>query len=275
MTVYALGDIQGCYDPFRRLLDKINFEPSSDLLWLTGDIVNRGPKSLQTLRFVKSLGNSVKMVLGNHECHLIATARGHKKSHKRDTLSDIIEAHDASELLDWLRAKPFFYEDKKLGYCMLHAGLPPQWTLKEAKQYARELETVIQGPHIDDFLSTMYGNQPKIWDKQLSGNDRLRFIINCFTRLRYCDKNGKLNLKEKGKPGTQAAGLMPWFDVPGRKTIDQQILFGHWSTLGLHYKKNTYCLDTGCLWGGELSALKLDGSNQVITQPCECSLKPF
>jgi len=273
MATYAIGDIQGCYNALRQLLDKIKFNPNVDQLWFTGDLINRGPKSLKTLRFIKSLGSSARSVLGNHECHFLAVSRGHKKAHRTDTFNNIINAPDAEELTEWVRGLPFFYEDTNLGYSMLHAGVPPQWTLAATRKYALELQAVIQGEHVDDFLASMYGSKPDKWDKTLTGNDRMRFIINCFTRLRFCDKHGRLNLKSKGGLGSQPAGLMPWFDVPNRKTVDDNIVFGHWSALGVHNKNNTTCLDGGCLWGGSLAALKL-GSSDIISVDCERTLKP-
>ncbi|ORU92480.1 MAG: diadenosine tetraphosphatase [Cycloclasticus sp. symbiont of Bathymodiolus heckerae] len=274
MTTYAIGDIQGCYDSLRELLDKIQFDQSCDQLWFAGDLINRGPQSLDTLRFIISLGDNARSILGNHECHFLAVARGHKKAHRMDTFSDILKANDADELIQWLRSQPFFYEDTLLGYSMLHAGLPPQWSINDARQYARELEAVIQGDEIDDFLSSMYGDNPNYWDESLSGNDRMRFIINCFTRLRFCSEQGRLNLIEKGSLGTQAEGLIPWFDVPNRKTANDKILFGHWSTLGIQQKNNTTCLDGGCLWGGSLAAIKLDGSDEITSVDCKRYSKP-
>ncbi|PHS72344.1 MAG: diadenosine tetraphosphatase [Cycloclasticus sp.] len=273
MTTYAIGDVQGCYDSLRRLLDKLRFDPSNDQLWFTGDLINRGPHSLETLRFIISLGDSARSVLGNHECHFLAIAFEHKDPHHTDTFSDILDAGDADVLIQWLRSQPFFYEDSNVGYSMLHAGLPPQWSIEDTRQYARELESHIQSDNINEFLASMYGNQPDYWDINLTGNDRLRFIINCFTRLRFCDKNGRINLIEKGAIGTQADSLIPWFDAPNRKNGGQKIVFGHWSTLGLHQQNNATCLDTGCLWGGSLSAMKLDGSEQVISIDCERSIK--
>lgn len=275
MATYAIGDIQGCYDPLRRLLDKIKFDPSADQLWFAGDLINRGPKSLETLRFITSLGDRARSVLGNHECHFLASARGHKKAHRNDTFASILNASDADELINWVRSRPFLHHDKSLGYTMVHAGIPPQWSLKQAKQYARELETVFQGEQIDDFLAHMYGSMPDQWSGTLTGNDRLRFIINCFTRLRFCDADGRLNLKEKGAPDSQSNNLIPWFEAPNRQTANTKIVFGHWSTLGLNYKNNTTCLDTGCLWGGQLSAIKLDGSEQVTSLNCDTSLEPY
>ncbi|MEH6502307.1 MAG: symmetrical bis(5'-nucleosyl)-tetraphosphatase [Cycloclasticus sp.] len=275
MATYAIGDLQGCYDPLRRLLDTLKFDPAHDQVWFAGDLINRGPKSLQTLRFIISLGDSARSVLGNHECHFLAVAYGHKKPHKADTFEQLLAAEDAKGLVDWVRKQPFMYEDEALGYSMIHAGLPPQWSLSEARQYARELEATFQSDNIDPFLASMYGDQPNHWNTNLTGNERLRFVINCFTRLRYCDEQGRLHLKEKGAIGTQAEGSLPWFETPNRKTLNDKILFGHWSTLGLHKKNNTICLDSGCLWGDKLSAIKLDGSEQIISQDCEASLKPF
>jgi bis(5'-nucleosyl)-tetraphosphatase (symmetrical) len=275
MTTYAIGDVQGCYDSLRQLVDKLNFDPSSDQLWFAGDMINRGPQSLETLRFIISLGDNARCVLGNHEGHFLAVAYGHKDPYHADTFDNILSANDSDELTQWVRSRPFFYEDSQSEYCMLHAGLPPQWSLEQTRQYAKELESHVQSEHIDEFLASMYGNKPDLWDNELTGNDRLRFIINCFTRLRFCDKHGRLNLKEKGGLGTQAEGLIPWFDAPNRKTANQKIVFGHWSTLGLQQQNNATCLDTGCLWGDSLSAMKLDGSEEVISIECERSIKPF
>jgi len=275
MTTYAIGDVQGCYDALRQLLDKIKFNPQQDQLWFAGDLINRGPQSLETLRFIIELGDSARSVLGNHECHFLAVARGHKKAHRMDTFSDIINAEDSDHLIQWVRNQPFFYEDKSLGYSMLHAGVPPQWSISDTRQYARELETVIQGDNVDSFLASMYGNEPNQWFCALAGNDRLRFIINAFTRLRFCDKQGRLNLIEKGDIGTQADDLIPWFNAPNRKTLDHKIVFGHWSTLGIHQQNNVTCLDGGCLWGGSLAAIKLDGSDEIIFVDCERSANPI
>lgn len=274
MTTYAIGDVQGCYDSLRRLLDKLTFDPSTDYVWFAGDIINRGPQSLETLRFIISLGNSARTILGNHECHFLASARGHKTPYKTDTFQDIINANNASELIDWVRTRPFLYHDASLGYSMVHAGLPPQWSLVDAKQYAKELQDVFRSNAIDDFLAAMYGNEPTKWNAALSGNERLRFMVNCFTRLRFMTHKGELELKEKNTPSVNTEHLTPWFKVPARKTASDKILFGHWSTLGLNRQNNTICLDTGCLWGGQLSALKLDGSEEVISLDCEQSFAP-
>jgi len=275
MAHYAIGDVQGCYDPLRRLLDKLKFDPCDDQLWFAGDLINRGPQSLETLRFIISLGDSARSVLGNHECHFLAIAHGHKPPHRADTFNEILAADDASTLIQWVRSQPFFHEDKELGYSMLHAGLPPQWSLDDARQYARELEAVIRGDQMNDFLANMYGNKPDQWEPNLSGHQRMRFIINCFTRMRFCDASGRLDLSQKGAVGEQPSHLVPWFEVPNRRTINDQILFGHWSTLGLHQENNTTCLDSGCLWGGQLSAIKLGKTEQFISTDCVRSLKPF
>jgi len=275
MTTYAIGDVQGCYDPLRRLLDKIKYDPNEDQLWFAGDLINRGPQSLETLRFIISLGDSAHSVLGNHECHFLASARGHKKAHRTDTFADILDAHDADQLINWVRALPFLHQDTSLGYTMVHAGLPAQWSLNDAKRYAKELETAFQSEKFDSFLADMYGNNPTQWDDKLSGNERLRFIINCFTRLRFCDEHGHLELKEKRAPSESTHHLTPWFEVPNRQTANDKIIFGHWSTLGLSNRNNAICLDTGCLWGGQLSAIKLDGTEHVISLSCDGSLKPY
>ncbi len=275
MATYVIGDVQGCYDPLRRLLDKLNIDLTQDQLWFAGDLINRGPKSLETLQFIISLGDNARSVLGNHECHFLATARGYKKPHRSDTFAAILASDNAEELIQWVRSRPFFYTDKKLGYSMLHAGVPPQWSLSDVKQYATELETVFQGDHLDDFLANMYGSEPSLWTPKLIGNERLRFIINCFTRLRYCNLDGRLNLNVKGMPKPQEKNLIPWFQAPNRQTVNEKIIFGHWSTLGLHQENNTTCIDTGCLWGGQLTAIKLGEPEQFISTDCECTLEPF
>jgi bis(5'-nucleosyl)-tetraphosphatase (symmetrical) len=275
MATYAIGDIQGCYTPLRQLLDTLAFDPAKDQLWLVGDLINRGPDSLKTLRYVISLGDAVHTVLGNHELHMLAVYFGHKRAHKSDTFDDIFTAHDAAQLVQWVLSQPVFYEDEQLGYSMLHAGVPPQWTLEKTRACARELEAALRGKNLEKFLSKMYGNTPDAWDENLTGIERLRFITNCFTRMRYCDKNGTLALQEKGPLGTQAKHLLPWFMLPERKTQPHKLLFGHWSTLGITHANNAYCLDSGCLWGGKLSAIRLDGSEEIISQNCEQGLAPL
>ncbi|HHJ81157.1 MAG TPA: symmetrical bis(5'-nucleosyl)-tetraphosphatase, partial [Candidatus Tenderia electrophaga] len=231
MATYAIGDIQGCFDELQQLLLQLKFDSRNDQLWFCGDLVNRGPKSLETLRFVKALGDSAVTVLGNHDLHLLAKAGGFGKQLKQDTLDEIINAPDCDELMHWLRHQPLLHHDAELGYSMVHAGLPPQWDLATALACAEEMESKLRAPDYDEFIRVMYGNQPDQWSDELTGIERWRFITNVFTRLRFCSADGRLNLKAKGKPGTQKAGLLPWFDVPGRKTENDRIVFGHWSTL--------------------------------------------
>lgn len=260
MATYAIGDIQGCHDDLMRLLERIGFDLSRDQLWFAGDLVNRGPASLSVLRFVKDLGGRAVSVLGNHDLHLLAVAAGTAKLRKSDTLDEILAAPDRDELLHWLRHRPLVHHDASLGYTLVHAGLPPQWDLRQAEACARELETALQGAGYVDFFLHMYGDEPKRWDPALSGMDRLRFIVNCFTRLRFVGPGGELELKTKGAPGSQAQGYLPWYQVPGRRSKDLRLLFGHWSTVGeIQAAHNALGLDTGCVWGGRLTALRLDG----------------
>jgi bis(5'-nucleosyl)-tetraphosphatase (symmetrical) len=265
MATYAIGDIQGCYDDLQHLLENIKFDPEQDYLWFAGDLVNRGPKSLEVLRFIKALGDRAITVLGNHDLHLLAVwQHTHRHFKSNDTLQSILNAEDGTELLEWLRHQPLMHYDKALNYSMVHAGLPPQWSIKKALKRAQEVESVLRGEQFRDFLENMYGNTPKRWKKSLEGWDRLRFIVNCFTRLRYCSPKGKLQLIDKGHPGSQEEGYVPWFMVPDRKSRDDKIVFGHWSTLGLYLGHGVRSIDTGCLWGGALTALKIDNDSEAI-----------
>lgn len=274
MATYAIGDIQGCFEPLQELLQKIDFNSKQDTLWFTGDLVNRGPHSLETLRFVKALGKAAITVLGNHDLHLLAVSEGHQKfQHDSDTLRPLLQAEDRDELLHWLRQQPLLHHDADVNMSMVHAGLPPQWDLSQAQAAAVEVETVLRSQDYLDFFNHMYGNLPEIWDENLQGHARLRFIVNCFTRLRFCTEQGKLSLSAKGEPGTQPKGLIPWFQVPNRLSRDNTILFGHWSTLGLHREDNVVALDTGCLWGGELTALRLE-DRKVFSLSCEQAMRP-
>ena len=262
MSVYAIGDVQGCYDELMTLLENIHFSESNDTLWFAGDLVNRGKQSLQVLRFVKSLGDSAITVLGNHDLHLLAVHAGVKKDKSKD-IKAVLTASDADELTGWLRQQPVFHQDKALGYCMMHAGLPPQWDLKLTQQCADELQTVLRGDQYNEFLHNMYGDKPSMWKDSLKGWDRLRFICNSFTRVRYVKDNGKLALTEKGAPGKQKPGKQPWYEVGGRQNSELKIIFGHWSTLGAKGAIRTpgvHCIDTGCVWGGKLTALRIDQS---------------
>jgi bis(5'-nucleosyl)-tetraphosphatase (symmetrical) len=263
MSTYAIGDLQGCYSELQNLLDEINFDETNDRLWFVGDIVNRGPESLACLRFVKSLGSNAKIVLGNHDLHLLAIANKVKKPHRKDTVDEILNADDSEELLEWLRHQPLLVSNAELDFTMIHAGLPPQWTLEQTKKLAQETESLLQSEQFNDFIHKMYGDQPDTWSNTLKDNDRHRFIINAFTRLRYINKNGRIDVKENGAPGTQSESLIPWYAIPKRKIKKNKIIFGHWSTVHLgnenNFKQyNVYPLDTGCLWGGELTAMRLE-----------------
>lgn len=276
MATYAIGDIQGCFDELQQLLTKIAFDPAIDTLWFAGDLVNRGPKSLETLRYIKGLGSHAVVVLGNHDLHLLAVWQQTNHHHSRnDTLNAILSADDGEELLEWLRRRPLFHHDPQLGYAMVHAGLPPQWDLETAARCANEVEKVLRGKKFRKFLDHMYGNKPKQWSEKLAGWERLRFIVNCFTRLRFCSKDGTLELNQKGAPGSQQGDSIPWFKVQKRKSRKQRIIFGHWSTLGLYMKKRVYSIDTGCLWGGRLTALQIDGDKPRLHQlRCKMACRP-
>jgi len=272
MALYAIGDIQGCYDELRRLLDKLNFDAHVDQLWLVGDLVNRGPKSLEVLRFIKSLGDGAITVLGNHDLHLLAIAAGIDRVKHDDTFGPILNAPDRDELLDWLRHRPLLHCDAAREYALLHAGLPPQWDLAQAQRCAAEVEAMLRSMEHKEFFQHMYGNEPDLWREDLSGWARLRFIVNCFTRLRYVDDAGRVLHKEKGAPHTRRH-LTPWFRAPGRKSAATRIIFGHWSTLGLVLEHNVYALDTGCVWGGALTALRIDSESVPVGIDCaqQCS----
>ncbi|MBD3669510.1 MAG: symmetrical bis(5'-nucleosyl)-tetraphosphatase [Gammaproteobacteria bacterium] len=274
MATYVIGDLQGCLDPLLQLLEQVGFDRQQDRLWFTGDLVNRGPQSLESLRFVKELGDSALTVLGNHDLHLIAVSEGHDKYlHRDDTLGDILAAPDRDELLRWLRHRPLLHYDEQRDLAMVHAGLPPQWTIQEARGHAREVESVLRSDDYRDFLDHMYGNQPDRWQADLTGHERRRFIVNCLTRLRYCSADGRLALDAKGKPGSQPEDTMPWFQAPKRKSRMTRILFGHWSTLGLYRDDNVIALDTGCLWGGSLTAIRLE-DGEIFSQDCPQTKRP-
>lgn len=272
MATYAIGDIQGCYDDLMRLLDTIGFNEHEDRLWFAGDLVNRGPKSLETLRFIKGLGDSAVVVLGNHDLHLLAAACAEKLSNKQDSLLAVLEAPDRDELVDWVRHRPLFHYEGD--FCLLHAGLPPQWDFEMAKQLAQEAEQALQADNYVEFLKKMYGNKPNVWSSRLKNSDKLRFIINCFTRMRFCEVNGRMDFVNSGPPGSQPKHLVPWFKVPKRRSANMKIIFGHWSTLGYYEGDNCYGIDTGCLWGGELTALKLGETVERFGIDCPGARKP-
>jgi bis(5'-nucleosyl)-tetraphosphatase (symmetrical) len=255
MALYAIGDLQGCYDELLRLLDAISFNEHNDQLWFVGDLVNRGPKSLETLRYIKSLGDSAVTVLGNHDLHLLAAACASPSANKKEALTQVLLAPDRDELIDWLRHRPLFHHNEH--FCMVHAGIPPQWDFNLTQKMAEIVQRELRASHYKNILKAMYGDKPDIWSPLLRGASRLRFIINCFTRMRYCDKEGRLDFNFNGPPGSQPNTLMPWFNVPNRKKFDKKIVFGHWSSLGFYEDNHCYGIDTGCLWGGQLTALKL------------------
>lgn len=256
MFIYAIGDIQGCYNELQQLLENIRFDPLQDKLWLVGDLVNRGPDSLQVLRLVKSLGESAITVLGNHDLHLLAVATGVAELHRSDTLDEVLNAPDKDELLFWLRQQRLFYDND--GYVLVHAGLMPQWNITQAASLAREVENALRSKDFVSFFEHMYGNAPRAWSDELSGYKRLRVITNAFTRMRICTPQGEMEYKFKGEVEKIPAGYLPWFDLPNRKSQDATIIFGHWSALGLKVTPNIIALDTGCLWGGPMTAIRLE-----------------
>lgn len=269
MATYAIGDVQGCYAPLRRLLDTLKFDSARDRLWFCGDLVNRGGRSLEVLRLVKSLEESAVVVLGNHDLSLCSIAeRSHTEQRRSNAdLSRVLFSDDRDELIEWLRARPLFHADRELGFALVHAGLAPKWTIELAEKRAREVEAKLRGPNYARLLKQMYGNKPGAWSPKLEGIDRLRVIINVMTRLRFCDVRGRIAFDEKGAPGTQKPGLYPWFEVPGQAKRDLRIVCGHWSTLGLLSGLGVHAIDTGCVWGGPLTALELGPQPRVIQVP--------
>ena len=266
MTLYAVGDIQGCAAEFEALLEAIAFEPGSDRLWLVGDLVNRGPDSVGVLRRVIALGDSATCVLGNHDLHLLATAAGVRPAGPGDTFADVLTAPDASDLVDWLRRRPLLHHDRLRRTVVVHAGIPPAWTLEQALRYGGEVAAQLSGPNWRDALQSMYGNEPDAWSEDLSPQRRLRFSINALTRMRFCGPGGKLDLQHNGPPGSQPAGLIPWFDAP-RRARDVHIVFGHWSALGLRRRADMTALDSACVWGGTLTAVPIDPAGAPIAVP--------
>lgn len=266
MAIYAVGDVQGCYAELSRLIENIRFDSAVDKLWFVGDLVNRGPDSLSVLRLVKALGESATIVLGNHDLHLLAVAEGAVEPSPNDTLGGVLNAPDREELLGWLRHQPLLHVQDD--YVLVHAGLLPQWSVVQAQNLAHEAEAALRGEGYATFLARMYGNSPHGWDDTLSGYKRLRVIVNALTRLRICTKKGRMEFKFKGEVRDIPSGYMPWFDIPQRASAGSTVIFGHWSALGLLRRKNVIALDTGCLWGGSISALKLD-DRQLFQVPCD------
>lgn len=269
MAVYAIGDVQGCFSTLLQLLDTVTFDRERDQLWFTGDLVNRGQQSLEVLRFVKDLGDHALTVLGNHDLHLLAVAQGQARLRPKDTFTDVLDAPDRHALLAWLRHRPLFHHDTSLGVILVHAGLPPQWTPAMARAYAAEVETMLYGPQYVEFLQHINGNTASRWSATLASWERLGYSVNCLTRLRYCDVEGKLALKEKGPPGTQHIPYLPWFAVPHRAHADHTVVFGHWSSLGFYTAPGVYALDSGCVWGGTLTALCLETRERISVACCD------
>lgn len=260
MATYVIGDIQGCYRTLMALLEKIKFDPSRDTLWFAGDLVNRGKSSLEVLRFVHQLDKRAITVLGNHDLHLLAVYYGATTHKSYDTIDDILLAPDADELCNWLRHQPLLHHDEKLNFVLTHAGIHPQWDIRTAQQCAHEVEAILQGEQYAEFLHHMYGNQPEHWDTHLHGWERLRFITNVFTRMRLVSEDGKLDLRKKGSPEMASEHYHPWFKIKPRLTKNLRIVFGHWAALECNTENepNVFAIDSGCIWGNVLTALRLD-----------------
>jgi bis(5'-nucleosyl)-tetraphosphatase (symmetrical) len=273
MSLYAVGDLQGCLQPLKCLLERVAFDPAEDHLWLVGDLVNRGPQSLETLRFLYAMRDSVTTVLGNHDLHLLAVAHNIERLKKHDTLQEILDAPDRDDLLDWLRRCKLLHYDAERGIAMVHAGIPPQWSLKKALKLAAEVEEALQDDaRLPLFLDGMYGNEPAKWSKELRGVTRLRVITNYLTRMRFCMADGTLDLKSKEGADSAPPGYASWFQHPQRKTREQKIIFGHWAALeGRCSEPNLYALDSGCVWGGAMTLLNVDSGEM---HRCACPPRP-
>ena len=259
MAVYAIGDIQGCFSAFKKLLKNIKFHAKKDTLWICGDLVNRGKDSLKTLQFIRSLGSAAKCVLGNHDLHLLAVYYAGASVKKSDTLDEILASPEVDELMQWLRQQALFHYDIELNTAMVHAGIYPGWSVEQCLSYAKEVEQMLKGDGCTAFLHAMYGNKPDVWQDDLQGMDRLRFITNVFTRMRYVTSDKKLQLKAKGSPElNNDKHLLPWFEKAQKHIKHNRVVFGHWSTLPSQQYDNCFALDSGCLWGGELTALRID-----------------
>jgi bis(5'-nucleosyl)-tetraphosphatase (symmetrical) len=256
MATYAIGDVQGCYAELEQLLGEIGFSAARDRLWLVGDLVNRGPRSAEVLRYVKALGERAVVVQGNHDLHLLAYAHGHARARPDDTFDEILTAPDQAQLLEWLRHRPLLHAEGE--YVMVHAGLQPSWTVAQARALAAEVETALHGSHYMDFFAALYGSKPDAWHDDLQGMNRLRVIVNAMTRMRFCSADGVMDFRAKGALDQAPPGFMPWFEVPGRKTRGVPIICGHWSALGLFIRPDLLALDAGCVWGGALSAIRLE-----------------
>jgi bis(5'-nucleosyl)-tetraphosphatase (symmetrical) len=265
VSTYAIGDVQGCCDALHALLDEIGFSASRDMLWFVGDLVNRGTQSAAVLRFVRSLGSRAIVVHGNHDLHTLALAAGKTKRRADDTLDDLLGAPDRDDLLDWLRQRPLLHVDRE--YAMVHAGLLPSWTLAQARELAAEVEAALRAPTHREFYPSLYGGKPAAWSDALRGPERLRVIVNAMTRMRFCTPEGVMDFSVKGEPEKALPGYLPWFDVPGRGTRGIPIVCGHWSALGLRIAPDLLALDTGCVWGGRLTAVRLE-DRRVFQTAC-------
>lgn len=256
MSTYAIGDIQGCYDSLCKLLERCAFDPARDRLWLVGDLVNRGPRSLETLRYVHSLGPAAITVLGNHDLYLLMIAEGFGKKGKDDTLEEILHAPDRDELLSWLRQQALCHVEGR--FCLVHAGLLPQWTASRARELAREVEYALRSPDYREFMANLWGSEPVGWSDDLTGWERLRVIVNAMTRMRFCTPEGAMEFRSKGETSSAPPGYIPWFRAPARRSADSVLVTGHWSALGLRIEPNLLALDSGCLWGRHLTAIRLE-----------------
>lgn len=263
MATYAIGDVQGCFIPLQKLLDKINFDPQHDSLWFTGDLINRGKNSLSVLKFIKNLGEKAIAILGNHDLHFLAVAANIIPISPKDTFQDVLNSSEANDLFEWIRHRPLIHYDQQLNYLMVHAGLAPQWDLSQALNHAKEVEQELQSDRYKLFLAHMYGNEPKLWKEELTGWERLRVITNYLTRMRYLGPQGELDLSSKGPIGSQKSNSVPWFKFPQRRNTGLRIIFGHWAALqGNASQVNIFAIDTGCVWGNCLTAFCLD--NQIF-----------
>lgn len=279
MALYLIGDLQGCDSPLQRLLDRLDFSPSRDTLFLLGDLVNRGPASLEVLRRLMTYGDAARCLLGNHDLHLLAAAHDIRPPHRLDTLQGVLLAPDRAALLDWLRNQRMAMRETLEGQdiLMVHAGVLPSWSAAQTMALAGEVEEALRGPNLAGFLGQMYGNAPAQWNDALQGADRLRVIVNALTRLRFCSTDGVMEFDSKEGAGSHPEGYLPWFDVPGRQTARMAVAFGHWSTLGWLGRNDVLSLDTGCVWGGSLSALKIGATptaNELIQVRCEQAQRP-
>jgi len=271
LATYAIGDVQGCFAELERLLDEIRFDAARDRLWFVGDLVNRGPQSAEVLRFVKSLGDRAVTVLGNHDIHLFAHVAGYGKKRADDSFGDVLAAPDCDALVEWLRARPMMHVER--GYAMVHAGLLPAWSIERALELAAEVESALRAPDYRTFLAGLYGSQPDRWEEGLGGIDRLRVVVNAMTRMRFVNANGVMDFRVKGEREKAPPGYLPWFDAPGRASADGPIVCGHWSALGLLIRPDLLALDSGCVWGGRLTAVRLE-DRSLFQVACQAAPDP-